>query len=75
VLELNKKASVTHQAVQFAFGVSWVGKERINSRITSVAGRPVIEQYFSNLSASPDARLIVSRLVAHFLFTDLINSN
>jgi hypothetical protein len=56
-------------AVQFAFGVSSVGKERINSRITSVAGRPVIEQYFSNLSASPDARLIVSLLVAHFLFT------
>ncbi len=61
--------------IQFAFGVSSVGKERINSRITSVAGRPVIEQYFSNLSASPDARLIVSLLVAHFLFTDLINSN
>ncbi len=69
MLELNKKASVTHQVVQFAFGVSSVGKERINSRITSVAGLPVIEQYFSNLSASTDAKLIVSRLVAHFLFT------
>jgi hypothetical protein len=52
-----------------ALSVSSTVKERINSRITSVAGRPVIEQYFSNFSASPDARLIVSRLVAHFLFT------
>jgi hypothetical protein len=49
--------------------ISSSGKERINSRITSVAGRPVFEQYFSNLSASPDVRLIVNLLTAHFLFT------
>jgi hypothetical protein len=55
------------------FCASSTVKERINSRITSVAGRPVIEQYFSNLSASPDVRLIVSRLTAHFLFTGLIS--
>ncbi|MBD2738977.1 hypothetical protein H6H03_34790 [Nostoc paludosum FACHB-159] len=51
------------------FVSSSIVKERISSRITSVADRPVIEQYFSNLSASPDVRLIVILLTAHFLFT------
>ncbi|AUB43603.1 hypothetical protein COO91_09784 (plasmid) [Nostoc flagelliforme CCNUN1] len=45
---------------------SSIGTDRINSRITSVAGLPVIEQYFSSFSASLDVRLIVSRLAAHF---------
>ena len=63
-----------NHVLEFTSGVDSTVKERINSRITSVAGRPVIEQYFSNLSASLDVRLIVRRLIAHFLFTDSINS-
>jgi hypothetical protein len=43
-------------------------RERINSRITSVAGLPVLAQYFSSFSLSADARFIVIRLTAHFLF-------
>jgi len=52
------------------FDISSTVKERINSLITSVAGRPVVEQCFSNLSTSLEVRLIVSRLTAHFLFMD-----
>jgi hypothetical protein len=55
---------------QFAFDVSSGDKERINSRITSVAGRPVVKQYLSNFSTSLEVRLIVIRLTAHFLFTN-----
>lgn len=43
-------------------------RERISSRITSVAGLPVIEQYCSSFCASLEVRFMVSRLAAHFLF-------
>jgi hypothetical protein len=40
----------------------------MSSRITSVAGLPVCSQYLSRLLASFDAKFIVIRLTAHFLF-------
>lgn len=40
----------------------------MSSLITSVAGLPVCSQYFSRFLASFDARFIVIRLTAHFLF-------
>jgi hypothetical protein len=45
-----------------------MGKARISSLITSVAGLPVCSQYFSRFLASLDARFMVIRLTAHFLF-------
>ncbi len=62
------QAIALYTTVQLAFCASSVAKERISSRTTSVAGLPVLEQYVSNFSTSPDVRLIVSRFTAHFLF-------
>jgi len=44
------------------------GNPRMSSRITSVTGLPVSSQNFSSFSTSYDAKFIVRRLVAHFLF-------
>lgn len=51
-----------------AAGVKDEANPRISSRTTSVAGLHVCLQYFSRFSASSDAKLIVIRLTAHFLF-------